>query len=92
MNFRRQPSGSQRAVKRAGRKKLGKIYLSKGSRIGTRSIRGKQQSPIRAQKAFNKVVSTLIALPAVMEKPAFAASWKDKPADQRRFIPHPRPG
>jgi hypothetical protein len=44
-----------------------------------------------AMRAFAKVIgSGLIALPALIEKTkAFAASWENKPAAERKFIPYP---
>jgi hypothetical protein len=55
------------------------------------SIYLRKKSRKDAEKAFAKVVgSSLIALPALMEKTrVFAASWKDKPAAERKFIPYP---
>ena len=44
----------------------------------------------KAEKAFSKVVASLIALPSLMEKTkAFAANWKDKPRDELTFCPYP---
>jgi hypothetical protein len=44
-----------------------------------------------AMRAFAKVIgSGLIALPVLIEKTkAFAASWENKPAAERKFIPYP---
>jgi hypothetical protein len=44
-----------------------------------------------AMRAFAKVIgSRLIALPVLIEKTkAFAASWENKPAAERKFIPYP---
>jgi hypothetical protein len=55
------------------------------------AIYPKKKSPQAARRAFAKVTgSGLIALPALMEKTrAFAASWADKPKQERQFIPYP---
>lgn len=55
------------------------------------AIYPKKKSPQAARQAFAKVIgSDLIALPALMEKTkAFAASWADKPRQERQFIPYP---
>ncbi len=55
------------------------------------AIYPKKKSPQAARRAFAKVTGTgLIALPALMEKTrAFAASWADKPKQERQFIPYP---
>ena len=52
--------------------------------LSTKGIQGSGREGIR------KVVASLIALPALMEKTkAFAANWKDKPRDELTFCPHP---
>jgi hypothetical protein len=55
------------------------------------AIYPKKKSPQAASRAFAKVIgSGLIALPALIEKTkAFAASWADKPKQERQFIPYP---
>jgi hypothetical protein len=47
-------------------------------------------SKAKAEKAFSKVVPTLIAFSALMERTkAFAAIWKDKPRAELTYCPHP---
>ena len=54
------------------------------------AIYPRKKSRADAERAFNKIVPTLIALPALMEKTrAFAASWESKPEAERKFIPYP---
>jgi hypothetical protein len=55
------------------------------------AIYPKKKSQQAARRAFAKVIgSGLIALPALMAKTrAFAASWADKPKQERQFIPYP---
>jgi hypothetical protein len=55
------------------------------------SIYPRKKEPQAAKKAFAKVLaSSLIALPALMEKTsAFAATWAARPKEDRKFIPYP---
>lgn len=55
------------------------------------SVYPRKKEPQAAKKAFAKAInSSLIALPALMEKTAaFAASWAARPKEDRQFIPYP---
>ena len=54
------------------------------------AIYPRKKSRADAERAFTKVVPSLIALPALMEKTkAFAASCESKPEAERKFIPYP---
>ena len=54
------------------------------------AIYPRKKSRADAERAFTKIVPSLIALPALMEKTkAFAASWESKPEAERKFIPYP---
>jgi hypothetical protein len=55
------------------------------------SVYPRKKEPQAAKKAFAKAInSSLIALPALMEKTrAFAASWAPRPKEDRKFIPYP---
>jgi hypothetical protein len=55
------------------------------------AIYPKRKQPQAAKRAYNKVIGgNLISESRLLAKTkAFAASWSDKPKDQRQFIPYP---
>jgi hypothetical protein len=90
--------GQQRAVN--GPEEENIISIKRKNALPSTDIEGfqewyaiypKKKSPQAAKRAFAKLTgSGLIALPALMEKTrAFAASWADKPKQERKFIPYP---
>jgi hypothetical protein len=54
------------------------------------AIYPRKKSRADAERAFTKVVPSLIALPVLMEKTrSFAAIWEGKPEAERKYIPYP---